>query len=222
MHTHSARLLWLDLLRTAAILGMIVYHGAYDLQFFHEWSIDVTHGAWKLFQIAIASIFLAVSGISAGFWTRSTNAHAKALKRGVTILVAACAVSIVTYLVDPETWVRFGILHLIGVTSFVLPLLRRLHPAIIALLGIACIALLPFDLMPHVVSVDYVPPVPWLGPVLLGFAIGIPLSKHAPSQRRGQDRPLLDCVCWPGRHSLWIYLLHQPVLVAVLWLALSR
>jgi uncharacterized membrane protein len=220
----STRLLWIDVLRTAAILGMIVYHTAYDLQFFYNWNLDVTTGMWKIFQISIASLFLWVSGISAGFWTR-TDAFQKGWKRGWFILSAAMLVSLATALIDPSTWVRFGILHLIALSAFILPFLRRLHPAFIAVLGVACIALAPFDLMPRVVSVDYVPPIPWMGPVLLGFAVGIPLAKRTTtiSARPGQyARPgmgtLVNILVWPGRHSLAIYLVHQPVILAVLWI----
>lgn len=215
------RLRWLDLLRSSAILGMVVYHAAYDLRFFHGWDIDVTRGAWKTFQIAVASLFLVVSGISAGFWT-TRDAFTKGWKRGWIILSAAMLVSLVTAIADERTWVRFGILHLLALTAFLLPFLRRLHPALIALLGVACIALAPFDLMPHVVSVDYVPPIPWLGPVLLGFAVGIPLSKHPRPSIRTRERVLLDALAWPGRHSLAIYLIHQPVIMTTLWLLLPR
>jgi len=231
----AARLQWLDLLRSLAILGMVVYHSAYDLQFFYEWNLNVTTGVWKIFQVCVASLFLAASGISAAFWTRSGNAFSKGWNRGWFILSAAMLVSLVTAIIDPNTWVRFGILHLIALSAFLLPFLRRLPPAIIAVLGVACIALLPLDLMPHIVSVDYVPPIPWLGPVLLGFAMGIPLAERTARNERhnhmdrspepfdnAQGRRLLECLLWPGRHSLWIYLVHQPVILAVLWLVLPH
>ncbi len=219
----NARLRWLDLLRSAAIVGMIVYHTAYDLQFFYNLNIDVTAGAWKVFQVMVASLFLVVVGISAGFWTKSDNAVTKGWRRGWWILSAAMLISLATAIIDPGTWVRFGILHLIALSAFLLPFLRRLHPAIIAILGILCIALLPLDLMPVIASVDYVPPVPWLGPVLLGFAMGIPLSvrpqpAHPVQYARPRTGTLGTILAWPGRHSLAIYLVHQPMILAVLWL----
>lgn len=213
--TNHARLRWLDLLRSSAILGMVIYHAAYDLQVFHGWNIDVMHGNWKLFQIGVASLFLLVSGISAGFWTR-TNAFGKGWKRGWFILSAAMLVSLVTAIVDERTWVSFGILHLLALAAFILPFLRRFPSTVIGLLGLVVIALAPMDLMPRVVSVDYVPPIPWLGPVLLGFAVGIPLS-HRTSKQRAPSR-FFDALAWPGKHSLTIYLLHQPVILAILWL----
>lgn len=212
---------------------MIVYHAAYDLQFFYDWNIDVTTGFWKMFQVCVASLFLIVSGISAGFWTR-TDALQKRWKRGWTILSAAMLVSLVTAIMDSETWIRFGILHLIALSSFVLPFLRRLHPFFIALLGIVCIALGPLLYPPSFSTLDYIPPFPWLGPVLLGFAIGIPLSAR-PVIGRGQTAParlgqyarpgvgtLGNILAWPGRYSLWIYVVHQPVILTLLWLVLPH
>lgn len=212
------RLRWLDLLRSAAIVGMLAYHFAYDLRFFYDWDVDVLRGGWKIFQVCVASLFLVVAGLSAGFWTR-TDAVRKGWKRGWTILSAAMLVSLVTAIADPATWVRFGILHLIALTAFLFPLLRRLHPAPIALLGVACVALLPLDLMPRIASVDYVPPVPWLGPALLGFAAGIPIANR--SWNAPKASPVLDALAWPGKHSLAIYLLHQPVILGILRVVLG-
>ena len=215
----TARLRWLDLLRSAAVFGMIAYHAAYDLQAFHGWDIDVTAGAWKAFQIAVASLFLVVSGLSAGFWTRS-EPWFKAWERFCTLLGAAFVVSVATYVADPETWVRFGILHCIAVGSLALPAARKLHPTLVGLFGVVILAFGPLIPAPPFATVDWVPPVPWIGPMLLGFAVGIPLAARA-WKPAAPSKPL-DLLAWPGRHSLGIYLLHQPVLIALLWLALPR
>lgn len=223
---NGARLRWVDLCRSAALFGMIVYHAAYDLQVYHGWDLDVTRGGWKVFQIVIASSFLVISGISAAFWTRSDDAWRKGWRRGWTILSAAMLVSLATAIADPNTWVRFGILHLIALSAFLLPFLRRLHPIMLAVLGIACIALLPIDLMPAMRSVDYTPPIPWLGPILLGFAAGKVIAAHPSPPARPvlpahpRTGTLGNLLAWPGRHSLAIYLVHQPVILAVLWLVL--
>lgn len=216
------RLRWLDLLRSLAIVGMIVYHTAYDLQFFYDWNLNVTTGSWKIFQVAVAALFLVVSGISAGFWATKPDALSRGFRRGLWILSAAMLVSLVTAIVDETTWVRFGILHLIALSAFILPLLRRLHPLFIAGLGILCIALTPLDLMPAMNAVDYTPPVPWLGAIVLGFAVGIPLAKRTLHlSTRTRVRVLLETLAIPGRYSLIIYLVHQPVILGVLWVVMK-
>ncbi len=218
------RLFWLDGLRGAAIVGMVVYHAAYDLQVYHGWDLHVTTGPWKVFQIAIASTFLIVSGISAAFWTRSDHALWKGWQRGWFILSAAMLVSLATAIANDTTWVRFGILHLIALSAFVLPFLRRIPPAVLGLLGLFLLALTPLDLMPAIRSVDYTPPIPWLGPIVIGFAMGIPLARRAVSARPQPAHPrtgtLGNLLAWPGRHSLAIYLVHQPVILAILRLVI--
>ncbi len=228
------RLRWLDLLRSAAIVAMVFYHAAYDLDVLYGWDLNVNRGAWKVFQVCVASLFLVVSGISAGFWTRSENRYERGWRRGWQILSAAMCVSLVTALIDPGTWVRFGILHLIGVSAFLLPIVRPLRPIPIAVLGIACILLgyvaagydattnvfIPLGFIPpYFRSVDFVPVFPWMGPVLLGFAVGVPLSmRPATISARPRMGTLGDLLVWPGKHSLLIYLVHQPMILGVLWI----
>ena len=66
---------------------------------------------------------------------------------------------------------------------------------------------------------DFVPLFPWLGVVLLGVGLG-----HALVRRR--FGPLASvarapgALRWMGRHSLPIYMLHQPLLMGTLWLLL--
>ena len=71
------------------------------------------------------------------------------------------------------------------------------------------------------VTEDYVPLFPWTGVLLAGLAAGHWLARsgfavltpldHAPAALQ-----------WMGRHSLAIYLAHQPVLLGALWLAMRR
>ncbi|MDR0247523.1 MAG: DUF1624 domain-containing protein, partial [Burkholderiales bacterium] len=66
---------------------------------------------------------------------------------------------------------------------------------------------------------DYVPLFPWLGVVLIGIgaAPSLPIQKAVPSSLSRAARLLT----WMGQHSLWVYMLHQPILIAVLWCALA-
>jgi uncharacterized membrane protein len=68
-------------------------------------------------------------------------------------------------------------------------------------------------------SVDYVPLAPWLGPFLLGMALGrvgtrMGLWARLAAWRGGR---WAERIGWVGRQSLWIYLAHQPVLIAAIW-----
>jgi uncharacterized membrane protein len=68
---------------------------------------------------------------------------------------------------------------------------------------------------------DYVPLFPWAGVVLIGIAAG-----HAMVRSNFAFlRPLAGAPRWFlifGRHSLVVYMVHQPLLLGLLWLALRR
>ncbi len=71
-------------------------------------------------------------------------------------------------------------------------------------------------------ALDYEPLFPWLGVVLVGVALGAWL--YPKGERRGvlsflkDEPPFLKPISWVGRHSLLIYLGHQPIILGLLWL----
>ena len=220
------RILFIDLLRTLAILMMIAFHTAFDLQELHRWNIDVFSGGWDLLRIATGTLFIGLTGLSTHF---SKHPY----KRAGRILAAAALVSVATFVWDPETYVRFGILHLIGVTVLVLPLLKRLGAANIVL-GIVIILagnawsgmivnthmLLPFGFLPPMFStLDYYPLLPWSGVAMIGYGIGSLVNiSQSTKQKTKNPKPAMHLLTLPGRHALAIYLVHQPVIIILLGL----
>ena len=237
-----------DALRTAAIVLMVVYHIAYDIHLLApQVALDPFDGAWRALQVTCGSIFLGVVGIS--FWIAHARAASRGLvgialwrshvRRGLKVLGAAILVSVATLVaLGPEDAVRFGILHLIGVLMLVvLPVAVRLGPWT-ALLGSSVVALgvamdarsdipgaLVLGFVPPEKGVDWYPLLPWAGAALIGVAIG---SVLYPGGRRGpllRRLPIVSRVGLgagvPGRHSLPIYLVHQPVLIALTAAALT-
>ncbi len=69
---------------------------------------------------------------------------------------------------------------------------------------------------------DYVPLAPWAGVVFVGIAVG------ARARARSAFRPLAPLAAaprwlrWLGRHSLVVYMVHQPILLGVLWVFVGR
>jgi uncharacterized membrane protein len=66
-------------------------------------------------------------------------------------------------------------------------------------------------------SNDYNPLLPWFGYVLLGIAV----ARVIPPEKWPRWRPHSlagRTLCLAGRHSLIVYLVHQPLLMAALWL----
>jgi uncharacterized membrane protein len=245
------RLWEIDLLRTLAIGLMVVYHIAYDVHMLApQVALDPFDGAWRALQVTCASLFLTLVGTSywiADQRGRSRGLSGVALwrrhaRRGLEVLAAALLVSLATLLaLGAEDAVRFGILHLIATTVLiVLPLTVRLG-AWNGVLGAGAIAVglvlketggdvppaalvLGFD-PGDTPGVDWYPLLPWIGASLLGVAIGAvlyPGGERGPLLRRLFRAPRgIVRAGAPGRHSLPIYLVHQPVLIVLIVLILA-
>ncbi len=152
---------------------------------------------------------------------------------------AAALVSLVTWIALGDQWVRFGVLHCIAVGMLVGPLLLRLRWWNVPL-GVAVIAAgIWIDQGPrtgssalHVLGVqrqgatpvDWYPLMPWLGVMMLGLAAGsalYPAGRRGPWARRLPQPRAARALGAPGRHSLPIYLAHQPVLIPLIAAALA-
>lgn len=225
------RLAALDIARTAALAGMAVFHLAYDLELFGHLAPGTTgHGPWRWFAMLVAGSFLFLAGVSLHL------AHAERIRwrafwrRFAKIAAAAGLVSAGTYAVFPQSFVYFGILHAIAASSLVglaflrLPAAATLAAAVAALVIPSLWRLPAFDtpwlwwtgLSPSVrPTMDFEPMLPWVAPFLAGLALARILRLHTRPRRR--TGPVLAALAWPGRWSLVIYLVHQPVLIGLVW-----
>lgn len=229
----QGRRIEIDLLRSAAILGMVIYHAAFDVWMLTGSLERAGETGWWLLARGTATLFLLLAGCSAALSLRGLTMRerwTKAVRRWWRIAAAAVLVSGATYAAEPSTYVRFGILHLIAVSSLVLPLTHSLREGS-AIVGVLCIALgremahlqashpflLPLGITyPGFATVDFFPLFPWVGVVLIGQAIGqLCYTRLALPGIAGHPR-LLRALAAPGRYSLAIYLLHQPILLAIL------
>ena len=225
----GGRLHAVDVARTVALAMMIAFHLLYDLVIL---GFRDPFGPWfLLWAKGIAGSFLALAGVS--LWLahgRGTRWGAFA-KRLALLAAAALAVSVATRVAMPDWWVRWGILHAIAAGSLIGIALIRAPWPVIAALGAAAFALRPALLgvlegplglvlgtaraIPPMM--DYEPILPWAGPLLLGLAGAKALGGRL-HRLRTPDTALLRMLAWPGRHSLAIYLLHQPVIFGTLLL----
>lgn len=227
-----ARVLWIDLARTAALVGMVVYHFGYDLALFGVIPFDAVLTGWfRQLAVGVAASFIALAGVSLVLAHQGGIHWPAFLRRFALIAGAAALVTLATYVTLPEAYVYFGILHAIALFSL-MGLAFRALPALL-LLGLAAGVLS----LPMVVSggvfdmpilsfvglaserprtVDYEPVFPWFAPFLAGMALAKIAGRAGWLPRRalvGAQRWL----AWPGQHSLAIYLVHQPVLMALIW-----
>ncbi|HEX6929907.1 MAG TPA: heparan-alpha-glucosaminide N-acetyltransferase [Gammaproteobacteria bacterium] len=225
-----------DIARGVAVVLMVVFHFAWDLDHFGLVDADMLNGPWYWFGRLIGSLFIFILGLSMQLAVeRKPAAFAFYMRRGAGLLALGAAVSLGTWFVLPDGYVVFGILSLLGVLCLLLYPLRRLPPLPLACAGIAMIAIgfplnavyteTPWLLWLGVLEqgrymADWYPLLPWGGFGLLGIAAG--------KRIYGLGRPLLvphvpagigeRSLKFLGRHPLIIYLVHQPVLVAMFWL----
>lgn len=229
----SAREPALDALRGVAIVAMIGYHFAFDLRMVGLASIDFENDLrWIAARSTILSTFLGVVGVSLVLADRAGVGARRRLARVALIAAGAITVSVASWLFAPSRWISFGVLHAIALSCLLgWPLAR--HPRLALAIGLACLAApLAFShplfdsrwtnwigfTTARPPTDDYVPLVPWFGVVALGIAAGHALVRRdfAPL---APLRLAPGWLFWLGRHSLAIYLVHQPVLVGLLLLA---
>ena len=215
----------LDLMRGIAIIMMIAFHFIYDLNSFGFSDIRLfTHWAGIAWRCLIVFLFLSAVGISLVIAHSKGIKFKKFLKRLLYLGIAALFVSAGTYVMFPDGWVYFGILHLIWFSTIIaisfvnLPKTSLLIAALI-LIGTIFdqpnLSFISYFLEPYLPlgSVDYYPLFPWLSFVFIGIYLG-----HNPYYQKIFIFRLnwLEVI---GKHALIIYLTHQIVLFSVVSLA---
>jgi uncharacterized membrane protein len=237
-----------DAARGVALGLMLLFNWSYALDYLGIYTI-VGHPSWLYWEVlpdCIAFLFVFIVGVSL---TLSVNrlrrtypqrwpdlATRKYPARGLGIVGLALGITIVTYWYDPERFVYFGILHLIGVAVLCSrPLLVRKWAALAC--GTVAIALGPLVASiqthsrvlaaiglttPHP-SFDYFPVLPWIGVAFLGIWTGHVLFPNGKRRFDPGSAPdtlvvgqAVQTLQFVGRHTLVVYLTHQPALIVVL------
>ena len=231
--TEGTRIVALDLARTGALVAMAIYHFAFDLQMFGYLAPGtVFSGPLRALALTTAASFLCLAGVSLILAQGAALRLRPFLRRLAMIVGAALVISVGSYIWAPQAYIYFGILHAIAALSLVGLALRRLARlgAGRALAGLAfalpdLVALSPRWLVwtglvtPPRPALDFVPIFPWAAAFLAGMALGrLGQATGFWARLRGPGTPLARGLGWPGRHSLAVYLIHQPVLIGLIWL----
>lgn len=236
----TVRVLFFDEMRGVMILNMVLYHLLYDLVVLFDVKIGwYFTPATDLWQISICGTFIIISG--------ACCCHSRSnLKRGLRLLLLACAFSLVTWIAMPSMLILFGLLHFLAVSVLLFPLMKKVINKVQPVAGIVgCLILflitynvsdgwlgfsqkLSFALpewlyltnwlfplgfyAPNFFSSDYFPLIPYLFLFLAGAFLG---NINMPDWMYKSHSKVLAIL---GKRSLWIYLLHQPILYGILWL----
>ena len=230
-----------DTLRGVAIVMMVVFHLMWDLWFYRVVpDVVLWAGFWKYFQRATASLFIVLVGVSLTLSYRALVAKQgnpvglfrRFALRGLKIFGIGVIISLGIRF-SGTGYVHFGVLHLIGfsiIAAYPFLRFRWLNLALwIALVTVGyflestyvnSLWFVWLGLKPQFYApVDYFPVIPWFGVVLLGIFLGN--SLYSESGRRfflpawGAFLPF-SALQFLGRHSLLIYVIHQPLLYVIL------
>ena len=236
-HFRSDRYWEVDAWRGFAIVIMVIYHLVWDLYGLAGWRIDVYSGFWHYWQLVTAGSFTGLVGVSmslrAGRMRQKGRVRFRPFfQRGLIIFSWGMIISLVTWLFDPTSYIRFGILHFIGVAiilaypflrfrwlNLLLGVLLLLAPEVIPWRhNLAWLEWLGLMGNPHP-AFDYFPVIPWLGVVLIGVFLGDLLYPQGIRSFHLPETPpsaLLRWLALAGQNSLLIYLVHQPLLITML------
>jgi uncharacterized membrane protein len=225
-----------DIARGVAIIAMIAYHLCWDLSYFRFISADVGYDPqWVVIARTILTAFLFLVGVGL------VLGHSRAIRwrafwnRWLFVLGGALLITLGTFIAFPASFVYFGVLHAIALFS-VLALPFLLAPSWLAMAVAVPVIALPWSFSHSLFNEkawswigfwqvpppanDLVPIFPWFGVVLLGIAatrlvLGSSLATRlAAINPAGRLPRLLGLL---GRWSLLIYLLHQPLLLALIY-----
>lgn len=227
--TGNPRYELIDVLRGLAIAMMFSFHISFDLNHFGFIRTDFYHNPfWLNYRVVIVSTFLTVMGMSLYIAHHNGLRRDHYLRRLGWLIACAILISIGTYYIFGQRFIYFGIIHFIAVASILaLPFIRLYWTNLV--LGVAIILIsnhVSLDFMdPRYLNwiglmhgkpftEDYAPIFPWFGVVLIGIFIArlayteqpIPLFSQWHSRQ-----PVFRLLRFAGRHSLLIYMLHQPI-----------
>lgn len=217
---------------------MIVYHFLYDVRAFSKFPLALPEWFWPFGTHVIGFLFFTLFGISAwlAYNSDSANYPSRSRRRGVILVTLSLVISAISVLFNPSLTIYFGVLHCFAACAFLTyPFLKtRKYNLVIGLLIVAGAFVLqqfrfPFSslmwlgLRPEIgTGGDWFPLIPWFGIALIGIRFGEFLYPRPDSPSRlhglkwGQGPRGLVFL---GRHSLPIYVLHQPLLLAAVHLA---
>lgn len=234
----------LDCLRGLNLISMILYHGTWDLvyMFGMDWNWFRSNPAY-FWQQSICWLFILLSGFCWNFgrkkWKRGLTVFLAGLLVtvvtkvfmpdsviifGVLTLLGSCML----LMIPVSKWLsRWNDIAGVVVSFALFVITRNVNRGYLGFEGWNLIPLPEewyandittyFGFMkPGFFSTDYFSIVPWFFLFVTGyFLYGIFMENNLLDKTEGSKCRWLE---WMGRHSLWIYMLHQPVIYGILYL----
>ncbi|MDR0287548.1 MAG: DUF1624 domain-containing protein [Clostridiales bacterium] len=224
---NKKRIWEIDAVRGFCILFVILIHFLFDIENFLG-IMPPLKNIFDIIQNYGGIIFIFISGICVFLGSKN-------FKRGIIVFLCGLIITAATWIYDPDYIIVFGILHFLGISMMLAPLLKKLNNISLMIIGLLII-LFGYIALPSLTpskfpglfafgfyseefeSADYFPFIPNLGFFMLGIAAGrkFYIDKKTLFPNFPSDNIIIRFFSFCGRHSLWIYLIHQPVLMGII------
>lgn len=213
----------LDILRGLAVIGMIIFHYYFMMDYFGVGIYDVYHCPLLILARFVQFSFLGLVGVSLAISTKNIKQQ---WLRAFKVIMFAFVVTLATAIFAPQVYVKFGILHHLAVAIFLLsPISKKKYTSLI--LGVFAIAfgfflrtkasaswiLILLGVTPiNFAALDHFSIFPWIGVILIGIFIGNAFYKDKTGFIKKSIAPL-ELI---GRHTLVIYMIHVPIIYGII------
>ncbi|MFP3880199.1 MAG: heparan-alpha-glucosaminide N-acetyltransferase [Dehalococcoidia bacterium] len=222
----------IDLVRTIALLGLLFFHTRELLYYFDLVVEPLRTGMWFWIRAANCGLFIFPAGMALTISYSRGKSMSGFVRRGLMLFGLGMVLTVLSLLVVPGQYVRFGILHFFGIAFILVPFLIRFRyinlivGAVVMAIGLYLIVEHIFVDLPWLLwlapysfrSLDYWPLVPWFGIFLLGMFFGKILYPEGNRKYsiRELGNPVASAVMLLGRHPLVIYLAHLPIIIGII------
>ena len=219
---------------------MVFYHFFWDLGYFKFVELEkITQGLPLLFAQSIGASFIVISGISSRLLYLSDNFMAKFLKRLGILLFICLLITSITFFFDNNSYIFFGILHLLATCSVLGLLLSIVKNNFILffffiLSSVVSLSEVTLNLPNYLswigfnkevpIANDFYPLFPWVTFYLFGVWVFQPIRSYLEKYTKDNNANLINdnsvyrLLEFLGRNSLTVYILHQPIFFSLFFI----
>lgn len=231
---------FIDEVRGFAILCMVVYHAMYDLNFIYNIPVPIFFDSWFYFiRDIFAGLFIFISGVACQFSHNNIKRGIQCFFFGMLItfvtgyksnfpiifgILHFLGISMILYGLFEKVFEKIPTFIGILVSVFIFIITYNIIYRTIGIPGILSIRLpdwlyssnvmFPFGFVPYgFSSSDFFPLFPWFFLFLTGTFFGVYVKMGALPRFFYKTR--IPALAFIGRYTIWVYLLHQPVLILI-------